>query len=275
MSSLQIALLLGSLAAGTLFLPATVPERDTVAFILGLLAGQLALNSLYYRRLARLAEMRSVAFSFAMAPGTIVHELSHAIAVIALRGSVTRMSLFRPDPRTGVLGQVEYTIPKDGFTTLSALIVGIAPYFGCGAALLGILSLLKPAGLPWPQVNPASVDTIVASTNDIVELFLASVRSGGHARWLTAALAYLALTIAQGAAPSPTDFEGFFQWRGVGATLVALAGVVAGALGLLVLWPAGREAALLILTTTLVAQVIAVAVIESFAIMRVLFSRGG
>lgn len=263
--------------AGTagLLLPADFPQRDTVWFVLALLSAQLALSVAFYRALARLSERRSVAFSIAVAPGTIVHELSHAAVVLAILGRVTRMSLFRPDPASGVLGQVEYTLPKNALTTLRAFLVGVAPLFGCGAALLGLISLLKPGDQPWPIMDPASADTLVASGARILDLFQESLRSGRQPVWLTGGLTYLALTIAAGAAPSPTDFEGFFQWRGFVPTLVALAGVAAGAFALFSLWPAGRAAALLVLATTCAAQVVAVLAIEAFALVRRLASRGG
>jgi len=63
--------------------------------------------------------------------GTPIHELSHAIVAKLFGFKVISISLFKPEPGTGVLGYVEYQYNKTSFfDNVGCFWVGVAPLVG-------------------------------------------------------------------------------------------------------------------------------------------------
>jgi hypothetical protein len=76
------------------------------------------------------------AFSVLTALGTMIHEISHALACYAFRHDVKEIALFKPDSEDGSLGYVKHAYDRRSlYQRLGNLPIGIAPIFGGGLAL--------------------------------------------------------------------------------------------------------------------------------------------
>jgi hypothetical protein len=174
-----------------------------------LFAAQILLSDALEGFLISKVGFRTRLFTWLIAPGTILHELCHLFAALATGCKVTEAALFRPNPRTGVLGFVNYVQPKDKWVVLREFIVGFAPFFGCGLALLtvnmlwggGLLSLIV-GGLPQDAGEFADLagKTVASAVETAVGM--------DYSKPLIIFIAYLQMCFAVGAAPSTTDFKG-------------------------------------------------------------------
>jgi hypothetical protein len=168
------------------------PVRDHASLIPFLLSLQILLKDASIFYLGKIARPYSRFWKFLLAPGTILHELSHASAVILCGGKIKRIQLFNPDPSTGTLGWVEYSSPEDAWITLRDLIVAFAPFFGCGIFVFLILLLIQPSILVEPSLLS----------------FLKNFQFESPLAWIAG---YLILCSGFGAAPSPEDFKSSFR----------------------------------------------------------------
>lgn len=202
----SVALLLAAAAIALVPLPVAPPVRAWGATIAALFALQILLKDAAHALLARRLRPWSAAWKLLVAPGTVLHELSHALAALAVGARVRRVALFRPDPWTGTLGYVEYVNPPGAGQVLRDLAIGFAPFFGCGAVAVGAALLLAPGALPAPAA-PTGVE---AAAQGFLEVARFQVAGLAVLRWsdpLSWALLYLLLTLGYGAAPSSTDFS--------------------------------------------------------------------
>jgi hypothetical protein len=191
----------------------------------------LQLLLLYYLSfaLARLMA-RVLGFSLSVyvtAPGTIIHELSHFMACIFTGTPVADMKLFSPTedpPGSGrwVLGEVT----RGTGSYLGNLIISIAPFFGCTAALIFALQILIPGNVipPFPYRDLSHL-TLFTLGDAVSFLF---IYCGTYISYLvdfilslnpldlrTYLFVLLTFTIAPGIAPSPSDFKHFWSALGV------------------------------------------------------------
>ena len=268
MRTLPFAGMLLLCAGCVLLLPSWISRRNAMSLALALLGTELVLDLIFHRRLSRLVASRSMVFTLVLAPGTIIHELSHAGVVILTRAKLISVVLFRPDPATGNLGQVRYSVPMDRLAVVRGTLIGLAPYLGCGSVVLLLLHLLLPSGASWPTIRADDPSALVRSLVAVINMFWLALSSGSLPGPLAALVAFAALTIAQGAAPSGQDFESCFSIRGPLVAMLSIATLGAISLALLSLIPPLRHGALLVLASTAVAQVIAIATIELFALTR-------
>lgn len=79
-----------------------------------------------------------------IAPGVLIHELSHLIACTLFIRKVTSVKFFSFDQSTGELGHVAYAHPegKTFKTTLFDFVIGLAPILGGGISLYFVTYLL-------------------------------------------------------------------------------------------------------------------------------------
>jgi hypothetical protein len=185
--------------------------RNYIALIPILFSIQILLND--FMEIYLFMNLKAFWFKFLIAPGTILHELSHAFAAKLTGCRITSISLFHFNEQ-GTLGSVEYTQPRDGFSVLRTFIVGFAPFFGCGIVLIALLNLVQshyPGGvLTADIVDAGSIQSILESIGLIVRKFYQQFQLGGWDIILLTAL-YLQICFGLGAAPSSVDFKGAFS----------------------------------------------------------------
>jgi len=125
---------------------------------------------------------------------------------------VTSVSLFSVNPKTGVLGYVAYTQPKDKWTVIRTLLVGFAPFFACGCILLLLLFIQNPhdmldVGVVDADSYPEMAAFGLTVTSELFDHFL-SLDLSNPLIWV---VLYLMFCFALGSAPSREDFGGFFR----------------------------------------------------------------
>jgi len=207
--------------------------RGFLTLIPALFAIQVLLSDALEIYLTLQLNYRSRWFTLMIAPGTILHELSHLFAAVITGCHIRDVSLFRRNPKTNVLGYVSYSQRADKWTVVRDLLIGFAPFFGCGLVLLILfgaieeyttLELLNP-----PQLVLEFKDFTELSVYffDIASSFLSqfSLLLQYPMLWL---LLYLELCLSLGSAPSSQDFRGGLQsafWHPFSALfLIALFG---------------------------------------------------
>ncbi len=181
-----------------------------------LFAAQVALSDALENVLSRRVSFGSRAFAIIIAPGTILHEFCHLLAALATGCTVTKAAMFRPNPRTGVLGYVSYTQPLDKWVVLREFIIGFAPFFGCGLVLLAFNSLL--GGDVMDAVTPRPVEGLrgfTALAERLAGSLLAQAGAADLAKPSALLAVWIQLCLTLGAAPSTEDFKGAFTslWR--------------------------------------------------------------
>ena len=136
MTRVKVILFFGLASYGLFRLTEGYALQPYVAFLPALLAVQIFLSDFLHLYLEYEVRVGRRWFNLLIAPGTILHELSHLFAAVFTGCYITRVSLFKPNPRTGLLGFVEYTQPRDKWIVFRNFLVGFAPFFGCGLILL-------------------------------------------------------------------------------------------------------------------------------------------
>lgn len=203
-----LILLLGVVGAVICAALNSLPMSGYAALILILLAAQMFLKDISDVYASHVFKPFSFWWMILVAPGTILHEISHAAAVIITGGELRTVSLFKPDPDTGTLGNVEYTRPEDGMVVLRDMIVSMAPFFGCGAVILACISQMSP-GLLNTSLSSYSPDTMgvalqLRDTAVVMAKSLGSLNMHNPLDWM---LIYLLACFSLGAAPSTADFK--------------------------------------------------------------------
>ncbi len=199
-------------SAGVWFILDGFGYRMLFAAVPFLLAVQITLSDALEGILMAKLNYKTKWFTFLIAPGTILHELCHLFAVLATGATVTKAALFKPDPRTGVLGYVNYAQPRDRWLVFREFIIGFAPFFGCGLLLFmfnvlhggDLLSLLDDS--PVPDLESAG-DSVIALVS-AVSTSMSNINYSKPAMWV---VLYLQFCFGLGAAPSSTDFKGTFS----------------------------------------------------------------
>jgi len=185
--------------------------RNYIALIPILFSIQILLND--FIELYLFIKLNSFWFKILIAPGTILHELSHAVAAKITGCKITSISLFHFNAQ-GNLGSVEYTQPRDKFSVLRNFIVGFAPFFGCGIILIALLNLAQshyPGEILTVNiVNYQSVESILKSIVLIMQKFYQQFFLS-NLNFIIISILYLQICFGLGAAPSSVDFKGTFS----------------------------------------------------------------
>ncbi len=152
--------------------------------------------------------------------GTPAHELSHLAACKLLGVRVVAAAVFRPDPRSGTLGYVQFVQRGPGlWRAVRRALVATAPLWGILALLVGLWSLLLP-GLTSPL---AASGLGHALPRRVFHLAARLASSGLWTSWKGWAAAYATICLAAHMAPSPADLQG----SGLGLALLAAAWIAA------------------------------------------------
>ena len=156
------------------------------------------------------------AFRWAMAPGVVVHEFSHAAGCLMTGAKIFRLNLFAPEG-----GSVSHGKPK--LPVIGETIIATMPLVGCTLALWGIWMLfheplgLTAAGLPdlevsswWPLLTKLSVRKFVYGAWDLLRDAFSQVYSRRILTFEGLAFLYLLLNFSIGMALSGQDIKRAF-----------------------------------------------------------------
>jgi len=214
MKNIYIAILFVALAAASWYAFEEFSIRNYIPLILVLFSAQILLNDVLEIHIV--SRLKSKYFNLVIGPGTVVHELSHALAAKITGCSITRISFFNPGQGGGILGYVEYVQPADRFQPLRSIIIGFAPFFGCGlflAAILNYLALQHPGmDLVKPDiVEIGDVDAVISTMNVILTRFYDQLLYLDLSDPCILLLLYLEFSFALGSAPSTKDISDAFS----------------------------------------------------------------
>lgn len=156
-------------------------------------------------RTARCTIGRSRYLFYALAfVGTVIHEASHAVAVILCGAKLREVKLFKPNRRNGTLGYVTYNRTN----YVASVIIGLAPLVGNTLALMFFARYLTDVG--GSDVVFGNVSSAGSVISDIFHIFangllmLAGLDYAKTGTWL---FLYLALSTGTGVAPSVQDVK--------------------------------------------------------------------
>jgi len=140
-----LAVLLGTMAG----------SAKMLLFVFGPVFVAALMMFLVSRSIARagLGTVGFKAFAWITAPGTIVHELGHALFCLIFLHKITEISLFRPEP-DGTLGYVKHAWdPKSLYQRVGNFYIATGPiWFSCLVVWL-LSMLLIDSGLFTPLLN--------------------------------------------------------------------------------------------------------------------------
>jgi hypothetical protein len=185
-----------------------VPERYKPMLVLALFIWLLAiiLCSFGVQHLWAPAR-RSRIVVLLMAPGVIIHEVSHVVACLLTGASVKDVSL----STGGVSGRVEHTRPL--IPVLGQALISLAPVAGCGFCLwLATTDVLRPAAEHFGRISRLPSDA--SQPADLARYFVSVLQETGRAamkadftRWQTYVLLYLSILMAVHLSPSRRDLR--------------------------------------------------------------------
>ncbi|MEA3255149.1 MAG: M50 family metallopeptidase [Candidatus Altiarchaeota archaeon] len=173
---------------------------------------QILLNDLLESYLA--SRLKTKYFNLVIAPGTVIHEFSHALMAKITGCRITKISFF--NPKQNVLGFVEYTQPRDGFQLYRNLLIGFAPFFGCGIFLIALFNYLAQQNPDITVINPGLVeiktlDGILSTLLSVLKKFFEQLIYLNLSSPLILLILYLEYSISLGSAPSSKDFKDSFH----------------------------------------------------------------
>ncbi len=188
---------------------------------------------------ARVIGWRGVTYSTGWI-GTPIHELSHLVVGRLFGVRITDFRLFSPDPNSGVLGYVNYRVPRWRLVELPQIVgtflMGIAPLFGGAAALILLRYVLvdRADDAAFAAAIQTFRETLArGAPGAAVDPFFTLVTESFRPLWNNAddprVWAYVYLSVAIGAhlAPSRADLKGGLRGFLVLAFLGFVANVVA------------------------------------------------
>lgn len=127
-----------------------------------------------------------------VAPGVIIHELSHALGCMLTGAKITSIQVFKKDG-----GEVRHTPPK--VPIIGQIIISLAPFF---IGFLAIYYIAKVVGVKTIPLDIGSA--LFAQPLQILWEMLRSIEFGSLITWLAF---YLILTIAVTMTPSSQDLR--------------------------------------------------------------------
>ena len=191
-----------------------------IAIILLLFALQIFLNDLLDSYLT--GKLKARYFDIVFAPGTAVHEASHAISAKMLGCQIKKISFFNFDKKNDTLGYVEYVQPSDRFVGIRSAIISFAPLLGCGIFLVAILNYIthqypRLDAIDPEIINVSSLDAILSTVVALTLRLFDQIRIANLSDPIILLLLYLEYSFSLGTAPSPKDiseaFGSFFKYK--------------------------------------------------------------
>jgi len=160
-------------------------------------------------------------------PGTVVHELGHAVFCLAFGHRITGMRLFDFAPRDGTRGHVAHTFdPRDPWQQVGNFFIGVGPIlFGTLVIVAAARGLLGPSAFD-PLAAPLPASGAVRTFGDALALAW-HVAGGALASlgtllelqrwsdWRTYLFLYLAFVVGGSISLSAADLQGALAGLGV------------------------------------------------------------
>lgn len=150
--------------------------------------------------------------------GTPVHELSHYLAAVVFGHKVDEVSLFNPDPETGLLGYVVHRWnPGNPYHVVGNFFIGIAPIIGGSAVMYAAFYFLLFDGRVLDPNAPAyqAVLSHPSFVGGVGRFFMLALWIGERLftvdnllRWQFWVFIYLVFSVGMHMAPSPVDMKG-------------------------------------------------------------------
>jgi len=169
-----------------------------VAMILWLLV-LVVVSCLVETLFARIFRGRT--FRYVLAPGVMVHELSHVLACFLVGASVERVCLFG---EAG--GCVEHGKPK--LPVLGQFVISFAPVAGCLFVMWGVATLLVGNLHPkWSLPVSLRAEQFVDGVAAVSKSFWSAISSADLRSVRTLAFAYLFFSFGLATAPSKEDLK--------------------------------------------------------------------
>ena len=154
--------------------------------------------------------------------GVPIHEMSHFVMAKFFRHRVSELSLFSPDPRTGMRGYVHHTWKSESrYQRAGNFFIGIAPVLGGAAALVVLTRLILPAGsviddstrhLAGFLSEPGTSTGYTLLQHLALELPASLLAPDMLSSWRLWLLLYLVMAVALHMSPSREDLRG--TWKG-------------------------------------------------------------
>ncbi len=153
------------------------------------------------------------------APGTVIHELGHALFCVVFRHKITEMKLFSPDPANGTLGYVAHSHdPSSRYQKVGNFFIGTGPIwlgtivvFMLARLMLGIefteaLDSIMNAHTP-ETVEVSLIDSAFSAISSVGGMFYDLLSFESLTSWSFYLFVYLLFTIGNGITLSPPDIK--------------------------------------------------------------------
>jgi hypothetical protein len=175
------------------------------------------------------------------APGTIIHELGHALFAVLFGHKIVAINLFGPDPATGTLGYVSHAYNENSlYQRIGNFFIGIGPILLGSMAIAfssrylvgsGLYSPLKGLNFSNSTLGSAGdlwgfVQEVLKNASQIIKMLF---QPGNFSRWQFYIFLYIVFSVGAHTMLSPADIRG--AWDG----FIFLVGTLF-ALNLLTLW---------------------------------------
>lgn len=165
----------------------------------------------------------------AIAPGVIVHELSHVIACWLMLAKVRRVKLFGPKG-----GEVEHDPSR--IPVIGQPVISMAPIAGCALTLALVGWLIGAPNFPGPPMTiaPLGLDGFFGFLKGCLAMIRGLCLGLGGADftdWRVYVFIYAAVCLGVALKPSGQDFRNAFVGLVVIAALIFITGLVAARLG--------------------------------------------
>jgi hypothetical protein len=220
MKNINVVILFALLSVLSWYALADYVLGSYMALILLLFALQIFLNDLLDSYLT--GKLKARYFALVFAPGTAVHEASHAISAKMLGCRIKKISFFNYDKKNDTLGYVEYVQSSDRFVGIRSAIISFAPLLGCGIFLVAILNYMTRRYPGLDSIGPemikvSSFNAIISTAAALTQRLFDQIRLVNLSDPATLLLLYLEYSFSLGTAPSPKDiseaFGSFFKYK--------------------------------------------------------------
>lgn len=201
--------------------------------------GPLILFALCMHGLSRLVRSRSALllghapFSWLTFPGTVAHELGHAVFCILFGHRIIDLAFFRPG-NDGVLGYVKHSWDRKSiYQVVGNFFIGTGPIW-FGTLVIGICAFYLPGpevfAPLWQRLPPLSVangipspTAVAAMLGDPLLATLGRLFSADHLRdWRLWLFVYLVFAVGSHVTLSPSDLKGSLSGLCAGILLLLL-----------------------------------------------------
>jgi len=172
-----------------------------------------------FKRLSKVIGIKT--YIYMTAPGTVVHELGHAIFCLLFRHHINEMKLFSPEP-DGTLGYVNHSYnPKSAYQRVGNFFIATGPIW-LGSAVIFVVSLIlaPDTGSSKSLTTETGFEVIVNSVAIAWHLILSLFSLSFWCTWESYLWLYLIFAIGTNISLSKQDVKG--AWNGFIASCICI-----------------------------------------------------